>query len=317
MKNVHQNLIRFVSLLIASMLVMMSFACAGTSTTSGSSSYGGDSALADRLRKVPDFKFWNHESGIGYGNCPVYTAPSEDAFRCANGKASVYTNSYMSEAGYINGWLLVRYETNNGGVRVGYIPPRYVNGFQSKMGRPQFDYIPVTASGTIVVTDNPLLPGSSFARLDSGESFHILAKYTYYGNWWYIECMVDGQVARGFVDRDSSSFVLGAGNTGSASGGRTAGTAVTLQTLGNPSVSPLGTAQDGEVLIDSGSTGDRKIVRQRPDPNSAQVSVVYPGRRYPCYAIQMGTTGKEWYYIWVEEDSTWGWVSSAFSTVMY
>lgn len=312
MKYYYQKMIRFMFLLIASMFVVMSFAYAGTSTIGNTVSYGDNSGLADQLRRVPDFKFWNHTNGIGYGNCPVYTAPSEDAFRCANGKASVYTNSYMSEAGFVNGWLLVRYETNNGGVRVGYIPPRYVNGFQSKMGRPQFDYIPVTASGTIAVTDNPLLKGSSFARLDSGETFHILAKYTYFGNWWYIECTVDGQIARGFIDRGSSSFVLGTGDTGGASG-----SAVTLQTLGNPSVSPLGTSQDGEVLIDSGNTGNRKFVRERPDPNSAQVSVVYPGRRYPCYAIRMGTTGKEWYYIWVEQDSTWGWVSSAFSTVMY
>lgn len=37
---------------------MMSIACAGTLTTGGSSSYRGDSDLADRLRKVPDFNFW-------------------------------------------------------------------------------------------------------------------------------------------------------------------------------------------------------------------------------------------------------------------
>ena len=58
MKYGQKNLIRFVSLLIASMLVMMSIACAGTLTTGGSSSYRGDSDLADRLRKVPDFNFW-------------------------------------------------------------------------------------------------------------------------------------------------------------------------------------------------------------------------------------------------------------------
>ena len=302
---------------VMTLLAALSAANAGTSIEAGYNRYSGDLTLADRLRCVRDFKFWNHDQGIGYGNCPVYTAPSEFAFRCADGKASCFTNYGMSEAGFVNGWLLIRYETNNGGVRVGYVPPRYVSGFKSKMGKPQFDYIPVTADGSIAVTDNPMLPGSSFARLDSGEIFYILAKYTYYGNWWYIECTVDEQVARGFIDRNSSYFSLGTEYSGSNSGGYSTGTSVNLQSLGNPTYSPLGTTQEGEVLIGYGTNGDRKIVRQKPDPSSLQVSVVYPGRSYPCYARQIGTTGKEWYYIWVEQDSVWGWVSSAFATVYH
>ena len=36
------------------------------------------------LYSVPSFKFTNHADGIGCGNCPVYTAPYEDAYRIGN-----------------------------------------------------------------------------------------------------------------------------------------------------------------------------------------------------------------------------------------
>lgn len=295
------------------MVCLVSAACAGTSTNGSKTAAG--SGLYDRLLKVPSFKFKNYEHGIGYGNCPVYTAPYEDAFRCANGKASVSTNDYMSEAGFVSGWLLVRYETNNGGFRVGYIPPKYVKGFKSGMSTPKFDYIPVTATDTIIVTDNPLLTGSSFARLDVGEVFYVLGKYTYYGDWWYIECTVDNQTARGFIDRTTSSFTLDGVAVSGSQGGVSTVTSVE-DSFGIPSVSPLGTEYIGDAYIGYGSSGDRKIVRKNADPKSAQVTVVYPGCRYPCYAVKKGTTGKDWYYIWVEEDSVWGWVSSGYAELI-
>lgn len=302
------------ALLLSIILVfsLLATASAGTSISGGTTiNADNNSDLANRLRSVPDFKFKNHENGIGYGNCPVYTAPSEYAYRCADGKASCYTDAYMSEAGFdITGWLLVRYQTNNGGTRVGYIPPKYVKGFKSVMsGCQHFEYIPVIAADTICVTDNPLLPGSAFATLDQGETFYILAKYTYYGNWWYIECTVDGQMARGFIDRGTTSFYLG-----DSSSSTSYQSPINQQSLGNPTTSPLGTSQIGEVLVGYGSTGSRKIVRERPDPNSRQVTVVYPGQRYPCYAEQQGSTGKTWYYIWVETDSAWAWISSGYVT---
>ena len=172
-------------------------------TASAGTSIGNGNNLAEQLRQVPEFKFYHCKQGIGRGVCPVYTAPSEDAFRVSE-KASIATDYDMYEGGYDAGWLMVRYETNKGSVRVGYIPPKYAKGYKSYWGTRSFAYVPVTAGQTILVTDNPLLPGSGFATLAPGESFHILAKYTYHGDWWYIECDVDGQIARGFIDRESS-----------------------------------------------------------------------------------------------------------------
>ena len=53
----------------------------------------------ERLLAVEDFKFQQVEKGIGYGVLAVYSAPSTDALRGANGKAAVDTNEKMAEAG--------------------------------------------------------------------------------------------------------------------------------------------------------------------------------------------------------------------------
>lgn len=179
-------------------------AFAGTSTERSSS--GGSSAL----NSLPPFKFEKHKYGIGYGNCPVYTAPSESSYRSANGKASVATNGYeVDDAGYVDGWLLVRYEIK-GGWRVGYIPPKYVRGFRSSMA-PHFGWVPCTANEEIYVTDNVYSHKDSFAVLEPGEQFAVISQYNYYANkgydWWYIECEVDGQTARGFIEKTANFSV--------------------------------------------------------------------------------------------------------------
>lgn len=298
--------------------LLLPSALAGTSISSGNkSNVQGDSDLVRRLQEAPEFKFYHAQSGIGHGTCPVYTAPSEDSFRMADGRASVSTNHDLYEAGYSAGWLLVRYETNNGGTNVGYIPPRYVKGYKSRMTLPEFDYIPATALDVVYVTNNPLLPGSFYATLDPEEGFYILGKYTYHGDWWYIECTVDGQMARGFIDRETSSFVLGSQESVGTSIGLS-GSSVKQNSVsanpGNPSISPLGTVQDGYVTVDYGTSGQRKNVRMQPDPNSDLVVAAEPGEVFPVYASKVGTTGKVWYYIWVERVSKWGWISSGVAT---
>ena len=190
-------------------LCLVNTAFAGTSTESSRSSGNGNQNLAQQINSLPPFKFNIHKNGIGYGNCPVYTAPDLDAYRCANGKASCQTNAKMDDAGYVSGWLLVRYETTKGQYRVGYIPPKYVRNFKSQMS-PHFGYIPVTADDYILVTDNPLSHTGSFAQLEPGESFIILSRYNYYAkngfDWLYIQCTVDNQVACGFIEYDLSKF---------------------------------------------------------------------------------------------------------------
>lgn len=193
-------------MILAACILPLATAFAGTSTEGGRSSGG---SLSQQLNSLPPFKFEKHKNGIGYGLCPVYTAPSLDAYRCSNGRAQCQTNAAMDDAGYVSGWLLVRYETTKNNYRVGYIPPKYVRDYKSKMA-PHFGFVPVTADDTIYVTDNPLSHTDSFATLEPGEDFYILSRYNYYQkngfDWWYIQCTVDGQTACGFIDCGSSSF---------------------------------------------------------------------------------------------------------------
>ena len=200
-----------VMIVITACLSMVSPALASWSMSNGRYVYDGPDELNDELYSLPPFKFEIHHYGIGYGPCPVYTAPSESSYRCAGGGATCDTNAKMDDAGYVSGWLLVRYETNSGGVRVGYIPPKFVRGFESSM-YPHFGYVPAAPDSTIYVTDNPMMHGTSFAVLEPGEQFHILSRYDYYKKngleWWYIECNVDGQLAYGFIEM-ASDFHLG------------------------------------------------------------------------------------------------------------
>ena len=249
------------------------------------------------LYNVIDFKFHHYQYGIGYGNCPVYTAPSTSAYRAANGKASVDTNHDMWVGGFEtgSGWLLVRYETNNGGVRVGYIPPNYINGFKTSIDRLKFSHIQQTATSYIDITDNPLNYNTSFGTLSPGDTYYILGKYTYYGNWWYIECRVNGQIARGFIDRDSTAVDNGSGNYSSD--------------IGVPDRGPQGQHKIGMVRVQ----GDARIVRRNHDQNSDMVARVNYPEEYPCYDDQRGANGRRWFLIWV--DGVWGWISEGVSAL--
>lgn len=198
-----------VLVVICSMLVVPAFAGTSTERSVGTSVSSGSGSYAV-LYSLPPFKFEKHKNGIGYGDCPVYTAPSENSYRSANGRASVATNGYqVDEAGWVDGWLLVRYEVK-GGWRVGYIPPKYVKGFKSSMA-PHFGWVPCIANETIYVTDNVYSHLDSFAVLEPGEEFYVISQYDYYAkegyDWWYIECVVDGQVARGFIEKTANFSV--------------------------------------------------------------------------------------------------------------
>ena len=104
-------------LLIAAMLVLNCTAALAAKATASTGSYAGE------LTGVTPFKFEHFKNGIGRGTCPVYTAPYSNAYRCADGKASVSTNSYIDLGGFSEqGWLLVRYTTNSGSTRVGVSP---------------------------------------------------------------------------------------------------------------------------------------------------------------------------------------------------
>lgn len=260
----------------------------------------------DRVLNLQRIMFIQHKKGIGLGDCPVYTAPSRQALRFANNRQAVDTEKELYEAGKTeDGWLLVRYDPGNGKIRTGYIPPDKVSGFKSSFSLTvKFDYIPVIAANEIEVTDDPITGKNIFVTITEGESFILLAKYTYNGNWWYIECTIDGKTARGFVDRDVASFYPGNDVADNLSQ-----EPVSLNNIGFPSVSPMNSKQIGEIVI-NGKEGDtRKNAHKDADADSDKLTVVYPARIYPYYAMRSDSEGNKWFYIFVEEDTIWGWVN--------
>ena len=203
-----------------------------------------------------------------------------------------------------------KFQRRKVGTHVGYIPPKYTRakGFKSSMAQKKFDNLSAVAADAIEVTDNPLKAGTSFWTLNAGDAFRLLAKYTYNGNWWYIEFTADGQEARGFIDRTASFFRPGDDVEGAADM-----EAMNLASLGMPDKSPADTEQIGEIRINGTEKDERKRVHKDSNLDSKWISVVYPTRTYPCYGTKE-TKQRTFYYIFVEEDSAWGWVVSDYST---
>jgi len=262
----------------------------------------------DKLLEAPRILFQHKKTGLKLGDLPVYTAPTPNALRMANSRAKIDTDRDFYMAGKTpDGWLMVRYDPGNGTIRTGYIPPQYVR--KVKAGKLNyFVNIPVVAGSQINVTDDPIGGRNFFHSIQQGESFTILAKYTYNGTWWYIECTVDGgKPARGFIDRQGSKILPGSNVDDNLNQ-----EPVTLENIGAPSKSPYGQEKIGDIIIAGTDKSSRKLVYKDASKKSTQITVVYPTVSYPYYGTTTGRNGHTWYYVYVEEDSMWGWVDSEF-----
>ena len=192
---------KLISLLLALAIVM---GCTAAFAADAAKTKVYDESFSDERATVTPFKFEHMKHGIGKGVCPVYTAPYEGAYRAANGKASVDTNSNLDVGGYsAQGWLLVRYSTNNGGTRVGWIPPKYIKGVVTAMA-PHFFHIEQTAEEDLQVSDNnlsPYDPSSIIGTIAAGETYYIVGRYNYYNyDLWYVEFYIDEEIAWGFIE---------------------------------------------------------------------------------------------------------------------
>ncbi len=292
---------RMVSLMIA---LILAICFAGALAESSPSSPAATSETVAKLLNVLDFKFFVREDGIGKGTAPVYTAPDEGSLRLGDGKAQCSLESEVAVAGHVDHWLMVRYEIGRKDekdrkVRVGYIPPKYAKGTKSETGKINFDAIPVTLAEDTEITDNPRHNSTPFGTLPAGTEITILAKYTYSGNWWYVEAEIDGTRTRGFIDRSETGIIIDGvtyhGNT----------------ELGFPTASPENQPQIGMLTI-NGTEENAMIVRKRAEADSSMVARVYGGEIFPCYGSKELKNGKTWYFIWV--DGVWGWFSGALST---
>lgn len=130
---------------------------------------------------------------------PVYSAPSVNSWRGANGLAEVSTNGAIYTAGVENGWLLILYETNFGGARVGYINAAQLYDVHLSLPSLNFTRTAATVQQRCTLTDDPLRCSESIAVLQPGTSVTWLASFDGLEGWDYVECRCSGQLVRGFI----------------------------------------------------------------------------------------------------------------------
>ena len=130
---------------------------------------------------------------------PVYSAPSESAFRAANGKAAVSTNGAVYTMGEVNGWLLVMYETNNGQCRIGYVNKAGIKGKIPEVPYLSLSAVPCEVLTAAGLTDDPARTGNPLIQLAPGTQVTYLTTMYNSAAWDYIETDINGQVTRGFV----------------------------------------------------------------------------------------------------------------------
>ncbi len=139
---------------------------------------------------------------------PIYSAPSEAAWRGANGKALVSTNGAVWAAGWENGWLLLYYETNNGSIRVGYGSSAKMTSYPNINVQLQFSYAPATILQGCSVTDDPMKTATTMTTLGAGDKVTYLTTVMNQNGmvWDYIETTIGGRAARGYIPSGYADF---------------------------------------------------------------------------------------------------------------
>lgn len=130
---------------------------------------------------------------------PVYAAPGTSSYRAAMGLAEVSTNGAVYAAGVENGWMLILYETNFGGCRVGYINTAALRGNVPCLPRLNFQPALATVQQRCSLTDDPLRGTDTVCYLQPGATVTWLASFDGMTSWDYIECSLNGTTVRGFI----------------------------------------------------------------------------------------------------------------------
>lgn len=137
----------------------------------------------------------------------IYTGPSTDYMRGANGKAKVSTNGAVYLAGIENGWVLAMYETNKGGVRVGMFPQ---NQMKDSVSLPELDFYSekLALISPANLTDDPKGQNEIYAKLKNGEEVTYLSTFLLEGkSFHYVEYKGKSQPVRGFIPESALPYL--------------------------------------------------------------------------------------------------------------
>lgn len=131
---------------------------------------------------------------------PVYSAPSEAAYRANRGKALCNTNGAVYALGWDGNWMLMLYEANYAGqYRVGYVNGAKLKGKTPTLTSLTWENEPCTVVSSTALTDDPALTGNPMVTLPAGTDVIYLTTMYNRTGWDYIETEIGGQIARGFV----------------------------------------------------------------------------------------------------------------------
>jgi len=128
----------------------------------------------------------------------VYSGPGSYYVRGANGKALVSTNGSVYVYGWENGWLLVLYRLDSGGVRIGYASGSQIANSVSA-NTLDFSYEQVTVLRRCTLTDDPVIASTPLATLEAGDQVTFLCWMQNSGSWAYVEATTAAGMARGCI----------------------------------------------------------------------------------------------------------------------
>lgn len=128
---------------------------------------------------------------------PVYAAPSEGAWRGANGRAAVSLTESLTLLGHEpdSDWLLIEYDISPTERRIGYIYSH--NHWSPWVSELSLSGIGMRLAEDATLTDDPRASVREIARLHGGDEVSVLGCVK--EDWFYVETEIDGKTARGFI----------------------------------------------------------------------------------------------------------------------
>jgi len=196
-------------ILALAMVMLMLFSANAFALKSAGPAVHGKTQAVNVSPKDFEIKFGKEKKLGNNDSYPVYSAPALNAVRGANGKASLHTSGGAYSAGWSGAWLLMRYEKNNGGYRVGWVPKTELNmrGIE-RTKQLNFAYWKVTLDEDCILTDDPLMESEILAYASAGEELTYLAYYHYNNGkeYAYVQGELDGRPVCGFIPFDAVAW---------------------------------------------------------------------------------------------------------------
>jgi len=147
---------------------------------------------AEKLTAIATLKGTEKGRTLPVYSAPKKPAPAPDAFRAADGKASVSLKEDVQVYGVEDGWTLISYEVSPRTSRFGYIDGDYADGKALEWTK-----VELIAAADTFLTDDPFVSQFQQVQIEKGMHLTGLAKCGEY--YAYCEFPLGKQIFRGFV----------------------------------------------------------------------------------------------------------------------